>query len=163
MKVYKTCFLFIMGIITALCLSSCIDDEEGPRTCVPAVATEADLIDSWIIEYNKYIQKDQNQIISQKDFVKQEGKFMEITEDHTWTYKELDREKEIKKNGTWNYENGVLHLKCTTPEGVEKDYSMQVYRLCSLRLRTDFKFEKTINGEVNDFLVTTVFLRNKMK
>lgn len=161
MKVYKTWSLFIMGVITALSFSSCIDDEEGPGPCVPAVATEADLIDSWIIEYSKYIQKYQNQIISQNEFVKQEGKFMEIKEDHTWSYTELDGEKEIRKKGTWIYENQILHLKYTTPEGIEKDYTMQVYRLCSLRLRTDFNFKKTINGEVNDFFVTTIFLRNK--
>ena len=161
MKPYLKGLIAVLCTIFSLSLTSCIEDDEPQFQCTPTVPVEADLIDSWAIEYRQYTQKVNETIIHSQNFTKQEGKFLNIRKDYTWYYTENQNGKDVQKRGTWKYEDGILYLN-SAQEGREYlEQKIRVFRLCSLRLKADFNYQIVKDGVANDYSVIAILLRNK--
>ena len=158
----KKWILCIACALLGIVFTSCIDDEEEQFQCKPTIPVEADLIDAWTIEYEQYVQKVDNEIVKSQDFTKQQGKNLQINKDYTWTYTGTHNGKDILKSGTWNYEEGKLYLLLQEDNETNKNV-FRVFKLCSLRLRADFKYQQEIDGITNNYEVSLILLRNNTK
>ena len=152
---YKKWFIGLSWIIIGLCFTSCIDDKEDGFTCTPTIPVESDLIDSWVIEYNKVIQREDNQTVKQQDFTKVQGKVLEIHKDYTWIY--TTSENKSPKTGSWSYKEGFIYL--TLADETQTTFKCQVFRLCSLRLRIDVNYKTQTDGNLIDNEISAILLR----
>lgn len=148
----------LIWALNGMCLTSCIDDEEDSAPCVPVMPAEADLVDSWIIEYSKLTPAGDTHA-EQQEYTKQEGKFLQLTADHNWNYR--DTPETGNCHGTWGYANGTLNLTTQQPAGESRTLSMKVYRLCSLRMKTEYQYTTEVNGSTQNMTLTTIWLRNR--